>query len=695
LVTGHLARPEVLIEAVPLVTILVVAVAIRLLWITWLPVPPESDFRALINATRTIVAGGWPANSDTWASHGVGYPLLLAPVALVTDSLVPLRVENVLYQLGTIVVVWWLARTLFGRVAALAAAVCAAVLPGMWSLTAVFSKENAAMFFLPLLLWLLLRFDPPRRVVAAGGVAAALAMVRPAFISFLPVIGTVVVIAAVQRRRAGLVGWFGLGLAVVLGPIVALNLVNGGPPLPTRTAGWELWEVNNERASGGYFNPKGSSDDPFAGVSSSAELQRIYGKLGLQFIAANPVATLENTWKRHKLTWHTDSAGIIWSFRKADASLQHRVPLNWSELLHLTDRTYTVVLVLAVVGAVRGGDFPGVGTTLLVPLGWGVATLALVEANVRYHVPYDPLLCVLVGAAFTTPSSRGPGMSSRWQRAYRWVREIPGRARSHPREAAFVGVGVVGIVWAAATVGLRSRLAFWDWPGTAAMSWLILAVVTILTVRVVMASGPSLLRSLAATIGRHPRRAAAVVLAGCAVTVSATAVLIATANAELSDLAAVAPQGWQRYEESGGTTRKDLPLTFVDAGVPAHLHQVSYPDAVRLAFDAPPQAGAVVGLTRTLDDLNVGEHYRFYVQVYDPGTAGDPGERLTVAIDGKTVWERAPGATEKPGWRTVTGSFIAVRPKVAVRVERTAGSAPSTAEAGVPAVRRLHLYPKY
>jgi len=356
---------------------------------------------------------------------------------------------------------------------------------------------------------------------------------------------------------------------------------------------------------------------------------------------------------------------------------------------------YVIVLVLAVVGAVRRGHLPGVAIALLVPLGWAAATLPLVEANLRYHVPFDTLMCVLAGAAFADPAKAGAWMLSSWRQLPLRLRGVVARGSAHPRDVALAAVGTVGTVWALTRLDVWPRLAFWNWPGTAAASWLVLAVVAVLTVRVLLAYGPAGLHRLAVAVDHNPRRAAGIALAGVAVVIAGGAFLVSTANAMLSDVATVAPQGWQRYEKNASGDREGLRLTLVSSEVPAHLRQVSYPDAVRLNFDDTPQPGAVVGLVRTLDDLDVGERYRFYLQVYDPGLAGDPDDSLTISINGMAIWERAPGTGEQPGWHGVTIEFDASRPEATIRVERTAGSAPSTADAAVPAVRNLHLFPRY
>jgi hypothetical protein len=185
--------------------------------------------------------------------------------------------------------------------------------------------------------------------------------------------------------------------------------------------------------------------------------------------------------------------------------------------------------------------------------------------------------------------------------------------------------------------------------------------------------------------------------------------VVASANAALNELAAVAPAGWTRYQGEEGGTPVRLPVVLLDSGTPPDMQEVSYPDAALLQFDGRPDSGEIVQLSRQLDDLEAGRTYRFYLQIYDPGVLGDTSETLSVWLNGQPVWQRrpldgcltwwlvrpAPAERCGPGWHYLSIPWVADATSLTIVVERTAGNDPDAAIEATPAVRTLHLYPKY
>jgi 4-amino-4-deoxy-L-arabinose transferase-like glycosyltransferase len=691
------------VDLVALSVILLLGAILRLLWITWLPVPPKSDFSALLRVARAIAAGHWPASSYGWAFHGVGYPLLLLPLTLVTDNLVPLRLENALFQLGMVVAVWWLTRSLFGRLPALIAALCAAIMPGIWMMATLIAKENPVFLLFPLLMILLTRLESRGRQIAVGALIALLVMIRPNFLSFLPIVGAIVAIAAFKQRTLAPLGWFGLGLAIVVVPIAGLNVINDGPPLPTAAAPWQLWEVNQEKENGGKYSLRGDWDSPFLGLPGGAgggTARRVQAKLGFQFVVANPVAAAHNAVRRHFRQWRTDTAGYVWSYEKADRDLRNNVPFRARNIRDANDLAYVIILLLALVGAIRASNVPGVGLMVLVPVAWALLTLPLGEGNIRYHVVLSPFLCVLAGAAFRPiPRLRQSRPWAPTITGFRSIARWDGAVRAPDlRSKLVVGAGLSLILLGALSASPLewSDAAFWDWPRTWAPGWVAIGVGIALALGVTLRQGPARFRQLSLFAHRHPGRAWASVLAVAALVLVGTAIGWSRFQAALDQLNAVAAGGWERYEVTPGAPEKSaLPLILIKADLPREYRQVSYPDAVVLNYDQRSVPGTVVGLRRTLDGLRPGERYQFYLQVYDPGSTGDPNERVTIYLDGKAVWDRKGGTARKPRWDDVYLDWVARSSEVEIRVERTAGKTPVPSIAAAPAVRDLHLYPTY
>jgi 4-amino-4-deoxy-L-arabinose transferase-like glycosyltransferase len=121
---------------------------------------------------------------------------------------------NVLFLLGTVLLVWLLARELFPEreLLALAAAAFTALLPVAVKVEAMFHPETMSMFFTTLALWLCVRTFSSRRYVLPLGVALGLAqLVR---VSALWVVFAVAVALAAGRL------WRRLAIVLVLAALI-------------------------------------------------------------------------------------------------------------------------------------------------------------------------------------------------------------------------------------------------------------------------------------------------------------------------------------------------------------------------------------------------------------------------------------------------------------------------------------------
>jgi hypothetical protein len=296
----------------------------------------------------------------------------------------------------------------------------------------------------------------------------------------------------------------------------------------------------------------------------------------------------------------------------------------------------------------------------------------------------SPFLCVLAGAAFL-PIRRT------WNLRVRAMHAI------NRRSLLVVGTGMFLIVWALIASPLdASERPIWDWANTPTVSRLVTLLGITLTIGVALRQGPKRFRQFVAFANHQPGRVWASIVAVTVVLAFGGAIGWSRANAAVVQLNAVDPGGWERYEVAPNEDeRSSLPLVLLKPDLPGVFRQVSYPDAVVLRFDQRPVPGTVLGLRHTLDNLQVGSRYQFYLQVYDPGVSGDPTERLAVVLNDVVVWERRAGEASQADWQVVYLDWIADADHLLIRVERTAGTAPSSAVDRAPAVRQLHLYPTY
>ena len=172
-----------------------------------------------------------------------GYPALLAPIFLVFGDEPPVmvaRVQGVLFGALAVLGVWLLARRLFGEGAATLAAFAAAVYPGLIALSVPILTEAPFCGLVPFQLWLwTLAWQAPtiRRclllAVAVGLLGAAITLVRPSWLLFMP---------------------FAIGLGAVLGRPKFRHVLVGVGIMVGLVAGMTPWWIRNARVTG-HFVP--------------------------------------------------------------------------------------------------------------------------------------------------------------------------------------------------------------------------------------------------------------------------------------------------------------------------------------------------------------------------------------------------------------------------------------------------------
>jgi hypothetical protein len=682
-------------EAASLLVILAVAASVRLIWLRWFPLEPESDFATFLDMATKIAHGQWRPDEYGWVYQGPGYPSLIAPVIALGGGLDLLRVVNVAAQLGMICGVWLLARSFFGLRGATVAGALAAILPGIWTYVPLLAAESVAMVLVTGVALLLTRPDPPWRSALTGLTVGVLAFTRPSFLPFvlLAALATYFLAKPHALRR---VLWFGAGFLIVAAPIVVLNTTNDGPFLPAGAAGWQTWLVNNEHATGSWFDAAADDAYPFTGLVEGAETRAAQYKLGMQFVAANPIAAAEGLWLRYRLNWQSDLMGLNWTYDRAPEAWRNRVPLG-HHLNDVAQLLYVLTLGMAAAAAVRQRARTDLLGPLILPLAYALAILAVAEGNARYHAMFLPLVCVLAGGLLApvqhSASQTGrrsqplvtaahPAGTPTLRRRARWVMILPG-------VSLFAILAVTLWLMTSVSRNVWERIRF-DLP-----PWLMIIVVVVPVTGCAVASIAGHWQRIISWASRPSWRW--VIGAGLCIVLGTLPLWFVASSVErnLTDVAAVSPRGWERTVITSDRQEEALPLLVEASGTNPDVRQVSFPDAAVLQFDGTPDPGASVHLERTLTDLRVGEAYVFYLQVYDPAADGDPSERLSIALNGITVWERAPGRTEPAAWHYVRVDWTADASVLTLTVIREAGDHYRHDQTATPLVRTLHLYPRY
>ena len=650
-------------EATALGAILLLAAIIRNAWIVRLPMPVESDYATFLDMATKIAHGHWNPQEYGWVYQGSGYPLIMSPLIALGGGLDALRLLNVVAQLGMVTGVWFVARQLFGPRGALVAGTFAAILPGLWSWVPLLAAESVATLLVTVLACLLVARQTPLRLTATGLTLAALAFTRPSFLPYVALV--VVVIAIIGRSRWHVrLAWLGTGIMLVALPIMVLNAANSGPLLPGGAAGWQTWLVNNEHSTGGWFDAYADDAYPFTGLVGDAETRAAQSKLGVQFAIANPGTAISGAVDRLQTNWQYDAMGFDWTVERSPQEWQDRVP-DAASLKDIAQVLYVVMLGAAMIGAIRNGRRPELLLPLVLPLAYGLGILAVAEANARYHVMFLPLLCIMAGGAIGSQ----------------------GRASARFAPLAILMAGIVGI--AVAVPGNSLDRLSWSQLRFELPLYLVVATVVIPVAGCIGLAISRLWTRWSANPPTPTWRWTATGALGLLVVLMPVWLGVTMARDIDRQLDAVAPSGWVR---TVGSDPEAQPLVLAASGTAPNLRQVSYPDAALLQFDTAPIPGDIVSLTRTLDNLTVGEAYVFYLQVYDPGIAS---EHLAIDLNGTTTWELAPDRPEAAGWHYVRLDWVAGGPILAIEITRMAGTGSDTSLATSPQVRTLHLYPEY
>ncbi len=191
-----------------------------------------------------------------------GYPILLAPFFLLFGDAPPVmlaRVQAVLFGTLAVLGVWLLARRLYGVPAADLAALAAAVYPGLIALSLPILAEAPFCALVPfqLLLWTLAWQSATNRrrlplAFATGLLGAAITLVRPSWLLFMPFAILAGLVFGRQKTRHALIATALMaGLIVGMAPWWIRNVRVTGHFVPTSLqVGASLYDGWNPEATG-------------------------------------------------------------------------------------------------------------------------------------------------------------------------------------------------------------------------------------------------------------------------------------------------------------------------------------------------------------------------------------------------------------------------------------------------------------
>ena len=362
------------------------------------------------------IAGGEVLGQGVFL-QGPLYPYLLSVLYSVTgpDLLLP-RLINCIAGSLVCVLVWGVAREVFGRRTALVASAITAVY-GMF----VFYEGSLLIVnvLLPLnllVVWLCLSaFSRPStsRWLGVGLLVGLAALARPNMLLYGPV-AIVLLFAFVRgsidvKQRSVYAGCLLVGIALVIAPSLIRNyVVAEDPVLISASAGMNFYNGNNPDANGTHNVPsifdrsmadhpleqnaiyKAYAEEQLGGPLRASEVSNYWFGRGLEYVFENPGAWLSLLAKKFALFINGDE---IWNNRSIEVTRQ----FSW--VLRLPLLGFAVVGPLALLGLVLTARRWRSLLALYALIGVYLATSVGFFVLSRYRIPVVPVFIIFAGAA--------------------------------------------------------------------------------------------------------------------------------------------------------------------------------------------------------------------------------------------------------------------------------------------------------
>ena len=385
---------------------LVVLVFTRVAAIAVVHPPLVSDWAKYFRLAHQVQDGG-----PRFADVPTGLPIIDGLLFRIFGANVLVgEFTNLAASFLTGVVVYLLAKDVFGRRAAGVALYVYATLIAQFLMVTVFGTEVLFAAFVSGAVLLILRSvqSPGRRaLVAALGAGAALGVsqyVRTDAEYLLPAFLVLPLLAVGSVRRAGqLAAACLVAFMLVIAPVVAWNHSTYGEwSISTSNfAGWSLL-VGTDTATSGQYGVSSTSSLPSDMSTRESNDQAMAA--ALKRLEAKPSLVAQLAVVKVVPMWGNEDYAAVWVFDQFDA-MQDGAR---SGIALASQILYVGMLVVAAIGLglVRGRR-PDAITLVLLILGATALAHIFVEVQPRYHFFAEPLLCVLAGGGIVNGLRRG------------------------------------------------------------------------------------------------------------------------------------------------------------------------------------------------------------------------------------------------------------------------------------------------
>jgi len=392
----------------PLAVLILVAVVIRIVWLSLVPVIPISDSHAYDTFARNLLTYGtygWTKDQPSafWPP-GTSF-LYVAVYKVFGANLIDIAVLNVGLSATLILSVVRVTIRFYGRDAAVFAGLVLALWPTLIAFTTILASE------LPYVVLTTLALDawttPNRQLMLRGCIAGlflgAAALVRPIALVLPILFGTSIYLSgslsrewAFAQLRLSVLSL--VVMAAVVAPWTWRNLQLYGKAVPVSTnGGITFWMGNSPGTNGGYM------DIPARlGGLNDYEQSRILEKEARQFIIDNPGLFVRRTLYKLFQLYSNESIGIVWNARGIEARFSEA---SVTLLKRVTQTTWLLILLIAFYGAIVRVRLDGLRRAICSPIVSSIGMYSLVHAIVvsqdRYHLAFAAQIAMLAGTGLS------------------------------------------------------------------------------------------------------------------------------------------------------------------------------------------------------------------------------------------------------------------------------------------------------
>lgn len=380
----------------PLLAILTLAFALRLLWALFIAVVPVSDSAAYLALAKSLAEGrgyAW-ADGTLTAFWPPGTSFLYGGLFwLFGQRFEPIVALNLMAGVAVVYLGFRITRLLYGRPVALLAAALLAVWPLLIQFTTILASE--ILFLVPVLMATLVVFETrspkPWHFIGFGFLVAVASYIRPTATPLLVILPVLCLLRVPSwRHLAGWVGVGGLVCMLAIWPWTERNSRLFGQPTSLSTNfGANLWMGNNSRSQGTY-----QTFEEYIHLPNEKLRDDQMRKDAIDFIVDNPVEFLKLGVKRLVVTFDRETIGVVWNIHGIEARFEN-TPWVASALKLVSTGYWYVVLLAGLAGGVlmvRRERWRVIGNPVIVVSLFFAAVPAVMVGQDRYHVPMIPLI---------------------------------------------------------------------------------------------------------------------------------------------------------------------------------------------------------------------------------------------------------------------------------------------------------------